>query len=160
MAEQELWTTAQAAEHCGVRPSTYRDYVSRQGAPKHVSRQPGRGQDLYLAEAVRAWHAKRPGRGARTDLPRETQPSGKRPMTNQPPFTLVSAEDVTDEILELAVTITDDFYPDQRIDWGDVWDRMDGATLTDGRELDVGTDLMSPALVKIKAYVRGLRKMG
>jgi len=81
-------------------------------------------------------------------------------MTNQPPFTLVSAEDVTDEILELAVTITDDFYPDQRIDWGDVWDRMDGATLTDGRELDVGTDLMSPALVKIKAYVRGLRKMG
>lgn len=65
----KLWTTAQAAEHCGVKPKTYTYYVLRQGAPAAVSRQPGRGgQDLFDAEAVRAWHANRPGHGARTDL--------------------------------------------------------------------------------------------
>jgi hypothetical protein len=69
MTERELWTTAQAAEHCGVRPSTYRDYVHRQGAPGHVARQPGRsGQDLYDAAAVRKFQANRKGQGSRTDL--------------------------------------------------------------------------------------------
>lgn len=69
VSERELWTTAQAAEHCGIKPSTYRDYIHRQGAPSHVSRQPGRGgQDLYDAAAVREWHAARPRQGARTDL--------------------------------------------------------------------------------------------
>jgi len=76
-SDRELWTTSQVAEYCGnIKPATYRDYVNRQGAPKHVSRQPGRGgQDLYDADAVRTWHARRPRQGARTDLLRESQPS-------------------------------------------------------------------------------------
>lgn len=71
MSEPELWTTAQVAEHLGVRPGTFRDYRQRLDPPPPlpVSSQPGRGgQDLYDAAAVRQWHAKRPGRGHRTDL--------------------------------------------------------------------------------------------
>lgn len=71
MSDRELWTTTQAAEHCGVRPNTFRDYRQRLDPPPPapVSSEPGRGgQDLYDAEAVRRWHAERPGRGARTDL--------------------------------------------------------------------------------------------
>lgn len=63
--EQELWTTAQCAAHCGVPPKVFRDYVSRSpGAPQPVIREPGnKGQNLFLASAVRAWHAARPGQG-------------------------------------------------------------------------------------------------
>jgi len=70
----ELWTTTQCAQHFGVTRGTWRDYVST-GTPAHlrapaaVGRQPGRaGESLFPADAVRAWHAGRPGRGARTDL--------------------------------------------------------------------------------------------
>jgi phage terminase Nu1 subunit (DNA packaging protein) len=65
----ELWTTTQAAEHCGCKPRTFNDYVRRRGAPQPVGREPGRGgQDLYDAEAVRRWHAGRRGQGHRSDL--------------------------------------------------------------------------------------------
>jgi len=70
----ELWTATQCAQHCGVTRGTWRDYVSL-GTPAHlrapvaVGRQPGSaGESLFSAEAVRAWYAGRPGRGARTDL--------------------------------------------------------------------------------------------
>lgn len=75
MTDRELWTTTQAAEHCGVKASTFRDYRSKSqlGVPAPVGSQPGRGgQDLYDADEIRAWHANRPGRGARTDLRQET----------------------------------------------------------------------------------------
>jgi hypothetical protein len=69
VTDPELWTTDQAAEHCGVKPSTWRYYRTRLNAPAPVSSQPGRGgQDLYDADAVREWQANRAGRGARTDL--------------------------------------------------------------------------------------------
>ena len=67
--DEELWTTARAAEHCGVSASTYRDYIRTLGAPGAISRQPGRaGQNLHSAAAVREWQAARVGQGARTDL--------------------------------------------------------------------------------------------
>lgn len=72
---QELWTTAQCAEHCGVKPATWRDYVNRLGAPGPVVREAGRGQNLYLASAVRRWHAGRRGPGWWG--PRITEPSTK-----------------------------------------------------------------------------------
>lgn len=65
----ERWTTAQAAEWCNVRPSTYRDYVSEGRAPAALNeRDPETGAKLHDAEAVKAWHAGRPGAGTRTDL--------------------------------------------------------------------------------------------
>lgn len=64
----ENWTTRQAAEHCRVKPRTYLYYVARLGAPAAVGRDVETGEKLFDAGAVRAWHARRPGRGARTDL--------------------------------------------------------------------------------------------
>lgn len=70
--DRELWTTAQAAEHCGVKPKTYDYYRKRLGAPNPVRREPGRGgQDLYDPSEVRTWQANRAGRGTRTDLRQE-----------------------------------------------------------------------------------------
>jgi hypothetical protein len=61
-----LWTTGQVAQHCGVNPGTYRDYVSRLDAPGPVdARDPVTGAKLYDAAAVKAWHANRPGKGWR-----------------------------------------------------------------------------------------------
>lgn len=75
--DRELWTTTQAAEHCGVKPKTYAYYRDRLGAPGPVDRQPGRdGQDLHDAAAVRKWQANRTGQGARTDLKPDTNRSG------------------------------------------------------------------------------------
>lgn len=63
------WTTRQAAEHCGVSPATYRDYVSDGRAPAPFQdRDPATGAKLHDAAAVKSWHASRPGQGARTDL--------------------------------------------------------------------------------------------
>ncbi|MFS0703248.1 helix-turn-helix transcriptional regulator [Cellulomonas sp. 179-A 9B4 NHS] len=67
-----LITTEQAAALVGVSPSTWRAYLARR-------RQHGKGTipepveyhgrtAMYDEDAVRAWHATRPGRGARTDL--------------------------------------------------------------------------------------------
>lgn len=69
MADRELWTTTQAAEHCGVKPRTFNDYRHRRGAPDPVGREPGlRGQDLYDAAQVREWKAGLKGQGHRSDL--------------------------------------------------------------------------------------------
>lgn len=60
----DRWTTAQVADYCGIRPGTYRDYVNRQGAPGPLrERDPDTGAKLYDVDAVKAWHANRPGRG-------------------------------------------------------------------------------------------------
>lgn len=65
----ERWTTTQAAAHCGVKPSTYRDYVSSGYAPAPLDeRDPATGAKLHDAAAVIEWHASRPGAGTRTDL--------------------------------------------------------------------------------------------
>jgi hypothetical protein len=65
----DRWTYEQAGEHCGgITSSTYRSYVSRQGAPAADRYDPDTGRKTIDAEAVRRWYAARPGRGARTDL--------------------------------------------------------------------------------------------
>lgn len=62
----------------GVSADTYQYYVKRLGAPgplREGFRDPvsGRLRSLYDLDAVEAWHAARPGRGARTDLDRAEQ---------------------------------------------------------------------------------------
>jgi hypothetical protein len=65
----ELWTIATVAEHIGATTTgSARKTLSRWGV-KPVSREAGQhGQSLYDPAQVRAAHAARPGRGARTDL--------------------------------------------------------------------------------------------
>jgi hypothetical protein len=69
LKEPDLWTIAAVAEHIGATTTgSARKTLSRWGV-RAVGREAGRsGESLYDAEQVRAAHAARPGRGARTDL--------------------------------------------------------------------------------------------
>lgn len=62
----EVWTTDQVAEHCGVKPSVVSNKMLRLGVPVH-DREPGRaGKNRYRADLVRAAVAAAPGKGNRT----------------------------------------------------------------------------------------------
>lgn len=75
--------------------------------------------------------------------------------------TIESAEDVTQEILDIAQDVEEGWFGDEpKIDWESFLDRMDGTTLASGFELDLGNDADSPAIRKIKAHIRELRSMG
>lgn len=69
-----------------------------------------------------------------------------------------TAEDVTDELVQQTVDIVDGWYNEGRIDWEDVWDRLEKRTLDDGRGIDLGEDLGSPALTTLKLRVRAARR--
>jgi len=72
--------------------------------------------------------------------------------------TLHEAEDVTEEIVKLALDIVDGWYQEGPIDWEDVWDRLDGAELADGTRLELGIELLSRGLKKIRREVLKARK--
>ncbi|MEV7675069.1 hypothetical protein [Streptomyces sp. NPDC088752] len=61
-----------------------------------------------------------------------------------------SADDVTEEMVEIVSEKVNGWYSEGRIDWQDVWERADGARLEDGSLLDLGTDLGSQALKRLK----------
>lgn len=71
-----------------------------------------------------------------------------------------TAEDVTPEIIEIVQGIVEGWYDEGRIDWDDVWDRVERTYLDDGRGIDMGTDLGSPAILKIKREIRKWRAAG
>lgn len=73
--------------------------------------------------------------------------------------TMRKAEDATDEIKAFALEVVDGWYADERIDWDDVWDRMDGRELDDGTYLDL-PETDNPAMRAIKKHVRDARKAG
>lgn len=72
---------------------------------------------------------------------------------------LVEETDATEEVVTLVVSTVEGWYRDGKIDWDDVWDRVDGAELDDGSVLDI-QQLTSPAMEKIKKEVRALRRQG
>ncbi|CRK59094.1 hypothetical protein [Alloactinosynnema sp. L-07] len=80
----ETWTTAQAAEHCGVTATTLRSHWSRHGGPAPLPYRDDHGSRLYRADDVRAWHANRPGRGKRTDLHKADTAPSTAPSTPRP----------------------------------------------------------------------------
>jgi hypothetical protein len=73
---------------------------------------------------------------------------------------IVEADDVTDEVLEQVKGIVEGWCDDGPIDWEDVWDRMEKRVLDDGRGIDMGEDLSSPAIRKIKREIRKWRAQG
>jgi hypothetical protein len=75
-------------------------------------------------------------------------------------FEVRTAEDVTDEVLEIVRGIVEGWYDEGRIDWEDVWDRMEKSVLDDGRGIDMGSDLGTPAIRKIKSEIRKWRALG
>lgn len=75
-------------------------------------------------------------------------------------FKVEAAEDVTEEVMELVRGIVEGWYDEGPIDWENVWDRMDKSFLEDGRGIDMGEDLGSPAIRKIKREIRKWRSQG
>lgn len=70
-----------------------------------------------------------------------------------------SAEDVTDEILHIAESTYDDWFADDdRVDWEEFVDRMDGTHLQDDTRLSMGNQMDSPAITMIKKHVREYRR--
>lgn len=67
MTEPEWWGVAEAASHCGIRPGTWRDYVSKGFAPApddlDEGARPERRRPRWRPETVTAWHAARPRPG-------------------------------------------------------------------------------------------------
>jgi hypothetical protein len=62
----EVWTTQQVAEHCGIKDTVVSNRMIRLGVPVH-DREPGRaGRNRYLAHLVQAAVASAPGKGNRT----------------------------------------------------------------------------------------------
>lgn len=78
-------------------------------------------------------------------------------MTEKTHTVVRTAADVTEEVLDIAREVVDGWYAEGRVDWENVWDRMDGGELEDGTFLDLGEDLGSPALSKIKRVLRSER---
>jgi hypothetical protein len=90
--------------------------------------------------------------------PADPQTGAPEPMSNY--TTVITAEQVTDEILTAAENIYDGWWANEdRIDWQDFIDRLDGSPLDDGTSLDLGDDMTSPAIRKIKAHVNAYRKL-
>lgn len=72
----------------------------------------------------------------------------------------VTADDVTQEILDYAEQTTDAWFPDGPIEWEDVWDRMEGYEFSDGKKLSWGDEFGTPAMNKVQRYIRKIRSQG
>jgi hypothetical protein len=65
-----------------------------------------------------------------------------------------AASDITEEIVTVATDVVDGWYPEGRIDWEDLLERIDGTELADGSRLDMGESMMSEAITRLKREVR------
>ena len=76
--------------------------------------------------------------------------------------TIVTAEDVTEEVLEMAWSVIEGWFGsgDKKIDWESVWDRLDGYVMKDGSEIDMGGEMDTPAMRKIQREIRKMIREG
>lgn len=65
-----------------------------------------------------------------------------------------SVEDITDEIAAMVRGVVEGWYPTGRIDWGNVWDRIERYPLDDGTKLSLPGDLASPVFKRLKEIGR------
>lgn len=72
-------------------------------------------------------------------------------ITDKTPF-----DEIPNEVKDAAAEIVRGWYPVGRIDWEDVWDRLDNTELEDGRRVEIQT-LAGPAIEGLKAYARNHR---
>lgn len=81
-------------------------------------------------------------------------------MTTEHKYTEVTeADHVKAEILAAAEE-TESWFGDDRIDWDDFWDRLDGYHLADGTMINLGGTLDTQAMRKIKRHILNYRKAG
>lgn len=73
------------------------------------------------------------------------------------PLVVINAEDVTDDVIDAVWEVVESWYPD-RINWEDTLYRVEERGLPDGRGIEFGSSMVTPAIEKIKRVIRGLRK--
>ncbi len=103
--------------------------------------------------------SRRGGRGRVCDYESAYQCANIYPMDDTCYKEIQSAADVDSELLEMAESVYDGWYSEGRIDWEDFIDRLDESICQDGRVIDLGDSLDSPAIRKIKAHIRAYRRM-
>jgi hypothetical protein len=59
-------------------------------------------------------------------------------------------KDITPAIVDMVVEILSGWYPEGKIDWDDVWDRMEDMPMENGSHLDLGCNKQSLALKALK----------
>lgn len=70
-------------------------------------------------------------------------------MHNSEPRPILTAADVTEEVLNDVWGVVEGWYMDQPVDWEDVLERVEK-----GDAWDFGTQMDSPAINKIKRTIR------
>lgn len=85
----------------------------------------------------------------------------KKPYEPLPGYVLVmTADQVTDEVIDMVRSIEEGWFNGQPIDWEAVWERLEGSTLNDGQQVDLGPDMDSPAMRKMQRVIRAERRAG
>lgn len=70
-----------------------------------------------------------------------------------------AADELSQEIIDAAYDIGEGWYADTRIDWDDLLYRLERQGIErGGKELDLGDDMQSPFIVKLKREVNKLRR--
>ena len=69
------------------------------------------------------------------------------------PRVIVNAADVTPDVIEAAIELTDDWYADERVDWEEALLRLEKY-----HDWDLGESMESPAIKKIQREVRAHRR--
>jgi hypothetical protein len=79
-------------------------------------------------------------------------------MTDLPYVDVIAAADVTPEVLEIVDSIVSGWFNyDGPVDWDNFWDRLEGCDV-EGKMINLGSSLNSPAMRRIKTHVRIIRK--
>lgn len=72
---------------------------------------------------------------------------------------IVEESDLTEEILRAAEDVHDAYFADdKRVDWEDLWDRLDGYRLDDNTRLDLPDQLDSPVFTALKKHLKQHRR--
>lgn len=73
-------------------------------------------------------------------------------------FSPTAADELTKEIIDAAYEIADGWYQNTRIDWEDLLERLERAPLESGDFLDMGSDMLSPAIKRLRSEVNKMRR--
>lgn len=72
---------------------------------------------------------------------------------------IVQESDLTEEILRAAEDVHDGYFADERrVDWEELWDRLDGYYLEDQSRIDLPSDLESPVFAALKKHLKHHRR--
>lgn len=80
-------------------------------------------------------------------------------MTERGFTSLRTAQDVTDEIREMAESIVDGWFATGPMDWPRFFDKMENLVLENDTHADFGEDPQSGAVLEVQRHVRRYRSL-